>query len=147
MAEKTVNLNGKQIVDAITQEKKRLEHVQRSINSVENLLQEIFFAKESVKAIQKAKKGEKAIITLGAGIFLDMKVDENTKVKRSVAGNILIENKTEKALEELEKQEKEVREKLETLNKQQQSIYANMNTLSRIITEAQKARQGEQKPQ
>jgi len=144
MAEdKTIKLSGKQIVDGLTTEKMRLETVQRNIASIQNLLQEIFFAKESLKSIKKAKKGENTIISLGAGIFLDMKISETTKVKRIIAGNIMLDSKADKALEELEKQEKTTTEKLEELDRQQQSIYANINTLSRILTQAQKARQQE----
>jgi len=74
-----------------------------------------------------------------------MKINETTKVKKRLAGNVLIDSKTDKAIEELEKQEQETQEKLMELDKQQQSIYANMNTLSRIINEAQKARAQETK--
>ena len=145
MAEKTINLSGKQIVDGLNQQKAQLDAIQRGMASIQGLIQELFFAKESIKAIKKTKKGEKSLIALGAGVFLEMKVDETTKVKRSIAGNILIDSKIDAALEELEKQEKEATEKLQQLYKQQESIQANMNTLTRIITEAQKARQEQAK--
>lgn len=145
MAEKTIKLTGQQIVESLNQEKSRLEAVQRGIASVQGILQEVFFAKESIKAVQKTKKGENAMVTLGAGIFLDVKIDETTKVKSTIAGNILIESDLDKALEELEKREKEVQEKLQELDKQQQRIYANINTLGRIVSEAQKARAEQEK--
>jgi len=145
MAEKTINLSGKQIVDGLNQQKAQLDAIQRGMASIQGLIQELFFAKESIKGIKKTKKGEKSLISLGAGVFLEMKVDETTKVKRSIAGNILIDSKIDAALEELEKQEKEATEKLQQLYKQQESIQANMNTLTRIITEAQKARQEQAK--
>jgi prefoldin alpha subunit len=141
MAEqKTIKLTGDQIIGALKQEKARMESIQRAIVSVDNLLQEIFFAKDSLKAVKNTKKGEKAMISLGAGIFLDIKIDENTKVKKSLAGNVLINSQIEKTINELEEREKEAQEKLEELNKQQQAIYANMNTLTQIVTTAEKAR-------
>ncbi|MBU2475892.1 hypothetical protein KKG83_00305 [Candidatus Micrarchaeota archaeon] len=141
MAEqKTVKLTGDQIMGALRQEKTRMESIQRAIVSVDNLLQEIFFAKDSLKAVKNTKKGEKAMISLGAGVFLDIKIDENTKVKKSLAGNVLINSQIEKTISELEEREKEAQEKLEEFNKQQQAIYANMNTLTQIITKAEKAR-------
>ncbi len=140
MEGKTVNLSGQQIAHAIKQERTNLEMVQKTIASVQNLMQEIFFAKESLKSIKKTKKGEKAMLALGVGLYLDVKIDENSKVKKSIPGNIIIDSQIDKALEDLDKKEKEAQEKLEELDKQQKSIYANMNTLGQIVTQAEKAR-------
>ena len=38
-------------------------------------------------------------------MFLEMKINETTKVKKRLAGNVLIDSKTDKAIEELEKGE------------------------------------------
>ena len=141
MAEKTVSLSGQQIAVAFQQEKLKLEEIERRMVSVQNLMQEIFFAKESIESIKKTKKGEKAIVPLGAGMHVDVKIDSNTKIKTILAGNVIIETGTEEALKTLEKREKEAQEKAEELQKQQQSLYANLNTLGQIISKAQQARQ------
>ena len=142
--QKTVKLNGQQIIEGLRQEKARLESIQRSIASVNSLYQEIFYAKDSLKALKKTKKGEKAMISLGAGMFLDIKIDETAKVKKSLAGNILIGSKIDVSLKELEERDKEIQEKLEELHKQQQVIYANMNALTQIVAKAENARRQQQ---
>jgi len=138
--QKTVKLTGDQIMNAFGQEKARLESLQRRMASLQALHQEIFFAIDSLKAIKKTKKGEQAMITLGAGIFLDVKIDENTKAKKSLAGNVLVGTKINEIIEELDLRETETSNKIEEMNKQQQAIYANLNSLSQIITKAQQAR-------
>ena len=138
--QKTIQLTGQQIVNALTQEKSRLESVQRSIASIQGLMEEIFFAKEALKEVKKTKKGDQAMVSLGVGVFLQVKIDEKTKVKTSLPGNVIIESKTDDAIAQLEEKEKDAQEKLEELSKQQQAIYANMNALSQIVQKAQQAR-------
>ncbi len=141
MAEqKTVTLNGQQIVNALTGEKAKLESIQRSIASVQGLMEEIFFAREALKEVKKTKKGDQAMVSLGVGIFLQIKIDEKTKVKTSLPGNIIVESKIDDSIAQLEEKEKEAQGKLEELSKQQQAIYANMNALSQIVQKAQEAR-------
>jgi prefoldin alpha subunit len=144
--QKTITLSGKQIVTALQQERIKLEAIQRTIASVQSLLQEIFFAKESLIAVKNARKEDnKAMVSLGAGVYLDVKINETTKVKTSLSGGVVVNSDIEKAIKDLEEREKETQKKLEELNKQQASVYANMNTLTQIITKAQKARQEESK--
>jgi len=139
MAEqKTVALTGEQIMNAFGQEKIRLEDINRRMASVQNLLQEVFFAKESLTAVKKAKKGEKAMVALGAGVYLNVLIDKNTKVKSSYAGNVIMEKEISKVIEEIEAREKETAEKLEQLEKQQKASYANLNALGQIINNAGK---------
>ncbi|MFH1663316.1 MAG: hypothetical protein ABH986_00625 [archaeon] len=137
--EKSVVLSGNQIMTAFAQEKMRLEETNRGINSVQAILEEILFAKESLNAIKKTKKGEKAMVSLGAGVYLDVLVDKSTKVKSSRAGGVIIEKETSAAIEEIEQREKETIEKLEQLEKVQRASYANLNALGQMITQAEKS--------
>ncbi len=135
---KEVRLTGEQVFGFLQNERTKLDSLRRKRTLLQNSLQEIGFAIESLKEIKEMKKNDNILVALGAGIYLNGLIEENKKVKRNLPGNVVIELSSEDAVKKLEKEKNDLRKELEKIVKEEESVLINVNNLSRAIRLAEK---------
>jgi len=144
---KEIKVTGKQLVDTYRNDQIKLENLKKRSTDLRSVMGEMLTASESLKEMQKAKGDEKIMVSLGAGIYAEAKIANTKSVKTSLAGNILVEEKAEKAVERLEKEIARAKKDLDSLGMEIQQTMRNMQGISEIIqrtrqNQAEKAGKG-----
>ncbi len=129
--EKKIELTSQQLEALYSQERSRLETINRQKNYLINILNEHDATINALNEINKTKEKE-ILVPLGGGVFVDATLGSK-KVKTSLTNNVLMDSTIEETVKELEKKKSEIKEGLEKLEKDQNNIITNINNLGRII--------------
>ena len=139
--EKTVRLTGNQILQLLAQEQEKLQQINSTLATYQNMKNELISAKDSLNEIAKAKKGTKMLITIGAGILVNATIDETEKAISPVAGNVFKEKKIPELIKTLETRIMEVDKEIEKKANEQIRTIERANKLENILNAGRKALQ------
>jgi prefoldin alpha subunit len=139
--EKTVRLTGNQILQLLAQEQEKLQQINSTLATYQNMKNELISAKDSLNEIAKAKKGTKMLITIGAGILVNATIDETEKAISPIAGNVFKEKKIPELIKTLETRIMEVDKEIEKKANEQIRTIERANKLENILNAGRKALQ------
>ena len=135
---KTITLTGEQLLQALQNERAKLDMLQERTNAVQRVMVDVMAGIDSLTELNKPGTEGKILVNLGAGTYVSALIDKKSKVKRSLAGNIVIDCSSEEAIEELKKGKEGTEKNLQNLQKEQQMVVANINNLLGIIAAARR---------
>ena len=133
MAEKRMNLTGNQLAQLANQESGKLNEINRRISSFQNFRNELTGAKDALEEISKNEKGEKILVNLGAGIFVQASLEENAKAITSIAGNVFKEKPSNELAALLEKKIQSLDKSIGSVIEQQQKTASRLSQLEQIL--------------
>ncbi len=138
MVEKTIKLTGQQLVQAIENEKSKLEMLNRRMGSLQAISREIAGAELAIKEIGKTKPDEKILVSLGAGLFMDATIQENSKVLMGMTGDVLKYKTIEEAKKELEIRRNDLNKEIREVQEESRRTASNLNNLNKALALAVK---------
>lgn len=140
-------MSSRQLEAVKQREQFKLEALNRRMQTFISALNETESTMKTLNSIKEMKKDQESImIELGSGIFIEGTLKTKSKVKRSLAGSVLIDSSVKEALEQLEEVKKELNENLNQIAKEQNKLINSINSYSQILREGyQKARDHVQK--
>ena len=137
MAEKEeIKLTGRQVLRAYELEKEKLRDIQDRKQQLQQLLSETVGAEQGLKEIQNAGKNRQMLVSLGAGIYAEAKLESNTDVKTGLGNGIVLKTSIVKALEELGKRKEGIQKDIEFTHKDEEVTMQNLNNLGSSIESA-----------
>lgn len=130
-----------QIIQQYQKDYQDLNTTMQRINELEGITNEINSAAEALGEIQKGKKDEKTMIPLGAGIYIETKLDQTKICKKSLAGNLLVDSDIKNTIKKLIEEEEKARTALNRMYEQRNRLQKSVNTLEMILKQMEKAKQ------
>ena len=134
-----VTLSGAQVMNFYNNERNKLSIIQRRFDSLQNLLNETMLSINSLNELKKSSKNEKILVNLGAGVFADASIENNGKVKVSLAGNVVLDKPVDEALLDLEKRKNELEKDINVTINEQEATLKQISALENVINTARKA--------
>ena len=144
MPKKVVEMNLQQVQALIERERIRLDIIQNNYAMLQQRLAELNAAIDSLNAVKNAKKEEKILVSLGAGIFLDAKVSDNKNARKLLANTLLIKS-IPSLIKDLQDAKDEINRNIKRLSEDRQRAMHNITQLTNLIAAAQKQIQSQQK--
>ena len=132
--EKQIRLTGNQIEQLAVQERQKLAEVNRRISSLQGFRNELHAAHDSIEEITKTDKGEKMLVNLGAGVFVNATLEENSKAITSIAGSAFREKTNKEIVKSLSQKISALEKNLSTVAEEQQKTIARLTQLEQIIS-------------
>jgi prefoldin alpha subunit len=86
----------------------QIQQLQEQLNNIWQQVQELNKLDESLKEIQKVKKGSKILIPLGASIYFEGSIEDTSKAVMGVGAGVCVKKNTEDACKLVEEQMKEL---------------------------------------
>lgn len=145
--ESKVTLTGPQLMQLATQERQRLEQANMRIGSLQGFRNELAGARDALEEIAKNEKGSRIMVSLGAGIYVEAALEENSKAIAAIAGSVFKEKKSEELIKMLGQRLEGVDKQVEEAATGQQSIIARVNQLENIIRAGQQYMSEQQRSQ
>lgn len=131
--EKQMKVSGAQIMQAYETERAKMESIIMRLNQINALKNDISAADSALAELEKAGKGGKIKLPLGAGIYVDATVEDGKSVDMAVAGNVMMPATTEAARAEIARRLAELDRAFEGAEKDRQFTAANLDNLGRAI--------------
>ena len=138
---KEMKLTGQQAVRLFEAEKAKMGVVQRKMESIQGIAMELDNAILALEEIKKTTKDSPFLVPLGAGVYIEAKLENTTNAKHSLAGSIMIDEKVEDIVKKLSTQKKEALQNMETLQKEGQALSSNINNLGGLLNQISAQRQ------
>lgn len=136
MAEnKEVRLTGQQTVRLFESERAKIGVVQRKMESIQSIINELDNAVSALNEIKKTQKDSSFLVPLGAGVYIEAKLENTKKAKHSLAGSIMVDEKVDEIIKNLNVQKKEALQNVTTLQKEGQALSHNINNLGTILNQ------------
>ncbi len=135
---KELKVTPQNLVETFKSDEAKMNALQRRMQNMQQVMNEMVFAAEALKEIQKAKKDEPIMISLGAGVYAEAKISNTKEVKSSLAGNVLATTDTGKTLKKIESELKKAQEEVINMQKEIEKVDANMQGIAAIFQESQK---------
>ncbi|MFH1240647.1 MAG: prefoldin subunit alpha [Candidatus Diapherotrites archaeon] len=136
MAEKKeIKLTGQQAVRLFESEKAKMGVVQRKMESIQGIISELNNAILALEEINKIKSEAPFLVPLGAGVYVEAKLENTKNAKHSLAGSIMIDEKVEEIVKKLNSQRKDALQNMGTLQKEGQALSSNLNNLGMILNQ------------
>ena len=130
---KEIMLNEQQLMDAYRNEQTKMDFLQKKMHEMQQVLNEIVMAEEAVKELRKTKKEENILVSLGAGVYAEAKIGGTSKVKTSLAGNVLLDEESEAAEKKLQAEREKVEASMRETFKEQQAALQNIQNFENIF--------------
>ena len=140
--EKTIRLTADQLMQQYRVERSKLSELTRRRNQLVASVFETDMALKAAEAIEKADKNESVLVPLGAGLYIDAAVKNNSTLKYTMAGNIALEMTFKKAREKIEKRKDVLSKELNAIKEERKRTGKNVRTMENIFAQMQQ----QQKP-
>ena len=144
---KEINISSRQIADAYRNDQIKLENLQKRASDLGAVLNEMSFASESLKELQKTNIDDSLLVSLGAGIYTSAKIANTKTVKVSLSGNVLLDEKIEKTVERIGEEIVRAKKDLDGFTMEIQKTIQNLQGLAEIMQRTRDAqiKQGKEK--
>ncbi|MAG18316.1 MAG: prefoldin subunit alpha [Candidatus Diapherotrites archaeon] len=133
MVEKKVQLTGNQLIQMANQEKQKLAQINDQVARFQEFKTELLAAKDVLTEIEKNKKGDKILINLGAGVYMNMTIDETSKAISSLSGNVFKEKNSKELIKVLDNKIKNMNKTISKIAEDQQKAMARVNQLEQVL--------------
>ena len=145
MTEQKIQLTGNQLVQLAQQERKKLAEINQRANQFRNFKTELRAAKDTLEEISQNKKGDKIMINLGAGIYINASVDNTETATTGLSGNIFKEKKISEITKTLAKKIESIDKTMVQVIEDQQKTISRVTQLENIISAGKQHMQKQQK--
>ncbi len=145
--QKTIKLTEEQLMNAFANERANMDTMQANLAAAENRLRDILAATDALNAIKKSKENEKIVVPLGAGIFIDASLENNSTAKNSLAGSVVVNVTIEEALKNLVEKKQETQKAIEEMQKELEKIASNLNSIGAMLRSIEQKKRELQKKQ
>lgn len=143
MAEdKTIRLTSDQLMQQYRVERSKLSELTRRRNQLIATVFETDMALKAAESIEKADKNESILVPLGAGLYIDAAVKNNSTLKYTMAGNIALDLTFKKAMEKIGKRKDVLSKELDAVKEERKRTGKNVRTMENIFAQMQQ----QQKP-
>ena len=136
---KQVKLNQQQLMDAYSNERAKLDASQQKQRGLQNALSEILTTQETLKEMEKAKKDESVLVSLGSGIYAEAKMGALKEVKTSLPANIMLDSSLENAQKKLKEEKQKVEKALIATTKDTQITMQNVQNFEKVFAQMRQA--------
>lgn len=136
MEQKQIELKGPQVLQAYQSEQRKLEVIQTRKQTLQQLMAETVGAEQTLQEIEGKTKEEKVMIPLGAGLYIEGKVDASKGLKKGLGEGIIAKSTVKQSLKELEERKVEIRKDMERIQQQEKLTLTNLNNLGSAIEQA-----------
>ncbi len=137
---KTVRVSGQQLSEMHQVEQSKLETLYSRLNVAQKVLVDQLAAIDALKELQKEKSAI-ILVPLGAGTYVEAKIENAEKVKSSVSNGVMVDTEISKTLKKLEQLLEKTRKEVEMLQAEQGIAYNNLAGIENIIAFASKQMQ------
>ncbi|MBI4053659.1 MAG: hypothetical protein HY394_06525 [Candidatus Diapherotrites archaeon] len=135
--QKEIRLTGEQILLQYNDTRARLETVQSRIRALAGMRQDMLLASTALKAISSAEEGEKILVALGAGIYIEAEAKNVKKAKKLLAGNVMVDDDAEATIKSVQEELEKTGRTMQELQREEQGLGQNLNALAQIIQRTQ----------
>ncbi len=115
------------------QEKQKLAQINDQVARFQEFKTELLAAKDVLTEIEKNKKGDKILINLGAGVYMNMTIDETSKAISSLSGNVFKEKNSKELIKVLDNKIKNMNKTISKIAEDQQKAMARVNQLEQVL--------------
>ncbi|MFH1391287.1 MAG: prefoldin subunit alpha [Candidatus Diapherotrites archaeon] len=130
---KKVKLTGNQLIQMANQEKQKLAQINDQVKRFQEFKTELLAAKDALTEIGKAKKGEKILINLGAGIYMSAAIDETSKAISSLSGNIFKTKDSKELIKIIDNKIENMNKTIGKIAEDQQKAITRVNQLEQVL--------------
>jgi len=138
---KELRLTGEQILAQYNETKARLDATQSRIGALSGMRQDMLVANTALKALNSAEEGEKMLVALGAGIYVEAEAKNVKKAKKLLSGNIMVDDDAENVVKSISEELERTGKTLQQLRSEEQALAQNLNSLAGIIQKTQELAQ------
>ncbi|MBI5884583.1 hypothetical protein HZB89_00625 [archaeon] len=131
-----MQLNQQQVIQMFQGEQAKLEVIERNRQALQNILREQVFAIETLKEVMKTKEKESLMVPLGAGVYLDVLLKNNSEAKASITADLIINEKIPKIIEKLEARKQDTIEKDKRLIEEHERVFQNIKAIESALQQA-----------
>ena len=132
---KELKLTSQQTVRLFEAERAKMGVVQRKMESIQGIVMDLDNAISALEEIKKTKSGSPFLVPLGAGVYIEAKLENTKNAKHSLAGSIMVDEKVEEIIKKLNTQKKEALQNMEILQKEGQALSSNINNLGTVLNQ------------
>lgn len=135
MAEQKTNvrITGNQLLQMANQERQRLDDINGKVQTLQNFRHELAAARDSIEQLGKTKKGQKIMVNLGAGIYVEATLENTEKAIASITGNVF-KDKTYKEIGEiLNNKIKNMDKTISGTAEQQRKAIIRLNQIEQVL--------------
>lgn len=137
--QKQVTLNEQQLMQLFQTENERLNESNQKGTALRNILTETMTARDTISGITGAKKDEKIMVPIGAGILIAAKIEDNKTALWSMQGSAAVKKPFEEIEKELATRIQNIELALEKEMHANQAVAQNLNNLGMVIRQAENA--------
>ncbi len=135
--EQKITLSLQQLVEERQKLNSRMKSLQQKAGTRSQILAELFAARDTLNHIKDSKTEEKIMVDLGAGVYIEAKIDVKGKVQRSFAGNIIIDKKAENVLKDITTDIEKVQKDIEAIQQEMGQLVQSQQGIDTIIGQIQ----------
>ena len=132
---KEMKITGQQAARLFEAERAKMSVVQRKMDSIQGIAMGLDNAISALEEIKKTKSNSPFLVPLGAGVYIEAKLENTKNAKHSLAGSIMVDEKVEEIIKKLNTQKKEALQNMATLQKEGQALSSNINNLGIILNQ------------
>jgi len=141
---KSVQLTGNQLMQLAQQERQKLNEISQRANQFRNFKTELRAAKDTLEELSQNKKGDKIMINLGAGIYVNASIDNTETATTGLSGNIFKEKKITEITKTLAKKIESIDKTMVQVIEDQQKTISRLTQLENIISAGKQHMQKQQ---
>lgn len=147
---KEIKMSQQQLLDTYRVERGKLDMLQQKMQGMQQAMAEILTAAEALKELGKAKKDESTLVSLGAGIYAEGKIGGVKHVKRSLPGNVLVNESLDSAEKKLQEERQKLEKALVAAENDRRLVMQNVANFEKVFAQieqkgaAQRAAQGQE---
>ncbi len=141
---KEIKLSGRQILQARQQEQAKFDAVQSMRKNLQQMLTDTMAAEDALKTLESGKN-QKILVSLGAGVYIETKIESAKTVKTGLGSDVLVDSTTENAIKALGKRKEEIRKDLASAQKDEAAVMHNLRQLGMAIESAKRKKAQEEK--
>ncbi len=128
-----VRISGNQLAQLGNQERVKLEEINRKVQAFQDFRAELQMAIDSLAELGKNKKGEKMLVSLGAGVYAEASIEKTDEAIFSIAGNVFKSKKSEGIAKILKNKIASINKTLEKTAQDQQKAWSRLNQIEQIM--------------
>lgn len=136
--EKEIKLSMEQVAQLYENERNKLDSMQKSLEAMIGMRNEIDGTIQAITAIQKLKEKEKILTPLGSGILIEASIENKNESLATLPGNILIKKDFAAVISDFTKRLEELEKTINGMQEEMAKTANNINSLATILNQQQR---------
>jgi len=136
-----VTISFNQLLQQFEEERHKLSGYDQRRANVQGVINEAQAALAALDAVEKAGRGEKILVPLGSGVYVDAIVDDVKTVKSALTADVITETSLADAKKALNKRVEEFTKSFNKLVGHEQHTLKNLQNMEQVIRRISQRRQ------